>query len=188
MKKLGINPKEIDLVVLSHIHGDHVGGLEGFLEQNNKVTVFFPASFPARFKAHLANLGVQSNMIRDSALICKSVYSTGELGQLINEQSLIIHTDKGIIIITGCAHPGILKIVKTVKYLLKDNVLLVMGGFHLAGMSKSVIEEIISKIKNLGVRYAGPCHCSGDLARQLFKIEYGDKHIDAGVGRIIKFE
>jgi 7,8-dihydropterin-6-yl-methyl-4-(beta-D-ribofuranosyl)aminobenzene 5'-phosphate synthase len=63
-----------------------------------------------------------------------------------------------------------------------------MGGFHLAGMSKSVIEEIISKIKKLGVRYAGPCHCSGDLARQLFKIEYGDKHIDAGVGRIIKFE
>ncbi len=188
MKKLGINPKEIDLVVLSHIHGDHVGGLEGFLQQNKKVTVFFPASFPARFKAYLAKSGVQTSVIQDPALICKSVYSTGELGMWIKEQSLIIYTDKGIILITGCAHPGIIKIVKATKNLIGDDVLLVMGGFHLAGTSKPVIEEIISRIKKLGVRYAGPCHCSGDLARQLFKIEYGNKYVDVGVGRIIKFE
>jgi metal-dependent hydrolase (beta-lactamase superfamily II) len=46
----------------------------------------------------------------------------------------------------------------------------------------------LSSLKEVGVRYAGPCHCSGDLARQLFKIAYGDGYIDAGVGRIIKFE
>jgi 7,8-dihydropterin-6-yl-methyl-4-(beta-D-ribofuranosyl)aminobenzene 5'-phosphate synthase len=188
MNKLGINPKEIDLVVLSHIHYDHVGGLEGLLQQNQEVTVFFPASFQARFKDDLIKYGVQTRVIRDPALICQGVYSTGELGTWIREQSLIIHTDKGILVITGCAHPGIVKIIKTAKNFIRDDVLLIVGGFHLAGTSKSVIEDIISKIKKLGVRYAGPCHCSGDLARQLFKMEYGNNYIDVGVGRIIKFK
>jgi 7,8-dihydropterin-6-yl-methyl-4-(beta-D-ribofuranosyl)aminobenzene 5'-phosphate synthase len=188
MNKLGINLKKIDLVVLSHFHYDHVGGLEGLLQQNNELTVFFPASFPTRFKDDLMKFGVQTVVIQDSALICKSVYSTGELGNWIKEQSLIIHTDKGILVITGCAHPGIVKIVKTAKNLIRDDVLLIMGGFHLGGTSKSVIEKIISEIKELGVRYVGPCHCSGDLARQLFKIEYGNNYIDVGVGKIIKFK
>jgi 7,8-dihydropterin-6-yl-methyl-4-(beta-D-ribofuranosyl)aminobenzene 5'-phosphate synthase len=46
MEELGINPKEIDLVVLSHIHGDHVGGLSSFLEKNPEVVVYLPKSFP----------------------------------------------------------------------------------------------------------------------------------------------
>jgi 7,8-dihydropterin-6-yl-methyl-4-(beta-D-ribofuranosyl)aminobenzene 5'-phosphate synthase len=187
MNKLGIDPKKIDLVVLSHFHYDHVGGLEGLLQQNNELTVFFPASFPTRFEDDLMKFGVQTVVIQDPALICKSVYSTGELGMRIGEQSLIMHTDKGILVITGCAHPGIVKIVKTAKNLIRDEVLLIMGGFHLGGTSKSVIKDIISEIKELGVKYVGPCHCSGDLARQLFKIEYGSNYIDVGVGRIIKF-
>ena len=121
-------------------------------------------------------------------MICKSVYSTGELGVWIKEQSLIIRMDKGIILITGCAHPGIVKIVNAAKNIIGDDVLLVMGGFHLAGARKPLIEEIISDMKKLDVGCVAPCHCSGDLARQLFKIEYGDKYIAVGVGRIIKFE
>jgi 7,8-dihydropterin-6-yl-methyl-4-(beta-D-ribofuranosyl)aminobenzene 5'-phosphate synthase len=188
MNKLGINPKEIDLVVISHIHGDHIGGLEGFLEQNRNVSVFFPASFPARFKEYLAKSGVPASVIHEPVMICNSVYSTGELEMWIKEQALIIHTDRGIILITGCAHPGIVKVVKTAKNLIGDDVLLIMGGFHLSGASKPVIEDMISKLKKLGVRYTGPCHCSGDLARQLFKIEYGNNYIDAGVGRIKNFK
>ena len=46
MKKLGINPSSIKKVVISHIHSDHLGGLEGFLERNSNVTVFIPKSFP----------------------------------------------------------------------------------------------------------------------------------------------
>jgi 7,8-dihydropterin-6-yl-methyl-4-(beta-D-ribofuranosyl)aminobenzene 5'-phosphate synthase len=188
MNKLGINPKEIDLVFLSHIHGDHVGGLKGFLQENKNVTVFFPHSFPAYFKADLAAFGVQTVEIRDPALICKSVYSTGELGIGIKEQSLIIHTDKGLILITGCAHPGIENIVKAVRNLIEAEVLLAMGGFHLGAASRPVIEEIVCALEQSGVRYVGPCHCSGDLARQLFKTKYGNRYIDVGVGRIIQFE
>ena len=188
MNKLGIDPKEIDIVVLSHIHGDHVGGLAGFLHENKNVAVFFPASFPARFKANLAECGVRIIEVKAPALICKSVYSTGELGMRIKEQSLILHSDKGLVLITGCAHPGIEKIVEKTKHLIADEVLLIMGGFHLGGANEHLIEEIISAIKESGVRYVGPCHCSGDPARQLFKTKYGNRYIDVGVGRIIKFE
>jgi 7,8-dihydropterin-6-yl-methyl-4-(beta-D-ribofuranosyl)aminobenzene 5'-phosphate synthase len=152
------------------------------------VDVCFPASFPARFKTYLARYGVQTRVIREPALICKSVYSTGELGMWIKEQSLIIHTDKGIILITGCAHPGIVNIIKTAKTLIGDNILFVMGGLHLSGSSKFKTEEIIDKTKILGVRYIGPCHCSGDLVRQLLKTEHSNRYVDVGVGRIIKIK
>ena len=106
----------------------------------------------------------------------------------MKEQSLILHTDKGLILITGCAHPGIVKIIKHTTALIENNVLLVMGGFHLGGKNKAELEKIILKFKESGVRNVGPCHCSGDLARQMFKKEYQNNYMDAGVGRLIKFE
>jgi len=185
LEELGINPKEIDLVVLSHIHGDHVGGLSSFLEKNPQVVVYLPKSFPKGFKDGVKEYGAKVVEVQGPLKICQGVYSTGEQGTWIREQSLIIHTEKGSIVITGCAHPGIVKIVDKAKDLLKGDVLLVMGGFHLGGESRGEIENIISGFRKLGVSYVGPCHCSGDTARQLFKEEYGENFIDVGVGRVI---
>ena len=185
---VGINIQQIDLVFLSHIHEDHVGGLKGFLRQNRKVSVYFPASFPARFKSYLARYGVQAQGIQAHAQICKSVYSTGQLGLWIKEQSLILHTEKGIILVTGCAHPGIINIIKTTQNLIGDKILLVMGGFHLSGASKLKVAELIDTIDKLGVEYVSPCHCSGMLVRQLFESERSHRYIAAGVGRIIRVE
>lgn len=185
LEELDINPKEIDLVVLSHIHGDHVGGLPSFLRKNPEVVVYLPKSFPKGFKDKLKEYGAKIVEVQGPLKICQEVYSTGELGTWIKEQSLIIYTEKGLIVITGCAHPGIVKIVNKAKDLVKGDVLLVMGGFHLSGESKGEIENIISSFKKLGVSYVGPCHCSGDAARQLFKEEYGENFINVGVGRVI---
>jgi len=167
LEKLGINLKEIDLVVLSHIHGDHVGGLPSFLEKNPEVVVYLPKSFPRGFKDGVKEYGAKIVEVQEYLKICEGVYSTGELGTWIEEQSLIIHTEKGLIVITGCAHPGIVKIV------------------HLGGESKGEIENIVSSFRKLGVGYVGPCHCSGDATRQLFKEEYGENFINIGVGRVV---
>jgi len=185
MEKLGISPKEIDLVVLSHIHGDHVRGLPSFLEKNSEVVVYLPKSFLKGSKVEVKEYGAKIVEVQGPLKICQGVYSTGELGTGIKEQSLIIYTEKGLIVITGCAHPGIIKIVDKAKDWGKSDVLLVMGGFHLGGESKGEIEKIVSSFWKLGVSYVGPCHCSGDTAKQLFKEEYGENFINVGVGKII---
>ena len=156
MEKLGINPKDVDIVVLSHIHNDHVGGLSKFLKINHNVTVYLLRSFPEEFKEEIKGYGVKVVEVQEPLKIFDGVYSTGEMGIWIKEQSLLILTKKGIIIITGCAHPGIVEIVKRAKELLRSNVLLVMGGFHLIGQSEESIREIISYFKDLNVKYVAP--------------------------------
>lgn len=185
MEKLGIDPKKVDLIVLSHIHGDHTGGLDRFLEKNPGVTVYMPKSFPARFKDNVQGAGATIVEVEEALKICENVYSAGRLGRLIKEQSLVIRTDKGLVIITGCAHPGIVKIVSTAEELLKDDILLVMGGFHLEWATAGKIEKIVRTFRKLGVRYAGPCHCSGDKARGLFEKHFGKNYIDIGAGKVI---
>ncbi len=63
-----------------------------------------------------------------------------------------------------------------------------MGGFHLGVMQKAQLEEIVVKFRELGVERVGPCHCTGDLGRRMFKQEYGNDFLEVGVGRLIEFE
>jgi len=185
MERLAIEPNSIDMVVLSHIHGDHTGGLNSFLEKNPEVTVYLPKSFPEKFKDNAQGYGAKIIEVEQHCKICESVYSTGQLGKWLKEQSLIVRTDKGLVVITGCAHPGIVKIVNTAKDLLKDEILLVMGGFHLEWATKGKIKKIVLAFKQMGVRYVGPCHCTGDKARRLFEEHFGKNYINIGAGKVI---
>jgi len=185
MQKLGINPRSINAVVLSHIHHDHIGGLSHFLETNPDVTVYLPKSFPQSVKDTVRQAGAFLAEIHNPIKICKDVYSTGELGTFIKEESLIIKTSKGLIVMTGCAHPGIVKIIKRSKEILKTDVHLVAGGFHLCSEGLPEIKEIVEEVKELGCRKVAPCHCSGDLARKNFEKIYGKDFIGAGVGMTI---
>jgi 7,8-dihydropterin-6-yl-methyl-4-(beta-D-ribofuranosyl)aminobenzene 5'-phosphate synthase len=183
MRKLAIEANSIDIVVLSHIHGDHTGGLERFLGKDAQVTVYLPKAFPTNYKEKVKGYGARIVEVEQSLKICEDVYSTGQLGKLIKEQALVIRTDKGLVVITGCAHPGIVKIVRTARDLLKDDILLVMGGFHLEWATKGKIERIISAFEKLDVRYAGPGHCTGEKARGLFEKHFGKNYINIGAGK-----
>lgn len=185
MEKLEIDPKQVEVVVLSHEHGDHVGGLDEFLAQNSDVTVYMLSSFPDQLKDQAKNAGAQVVEVSSPIKVSKGAYSTGRMGTMTAEQSLVIYTDKGVIVITGCAHPGIVKIVKKAAELTGQEILLVMGGFHLLDYSDAKVKKIISQFKELGVQYAGPCHCTGEQAIELFAQEYGDRFVEIGVGRII---
>lgn len=175
--RLGITPEEIAVVFLSHLHSDHTGGLAQLLEKNRHTTVCYPASFPAKFTAALNRSGIRTQALRTAAMIDDGVYSTGNLGTWIKEQSLMIPTDKGTILITGCAHPGIVKIVKAARAILGSNVYFVMGGFHLGGLGENRLAENINALKKLGVASVGPCHCSGDAVRRLFQNAFGRHYV-----------
>ena len=186
MKKLGISPGEIDMVVLSHIHGDHVGGLTRFLEKNPNVTVFVPESFPGDFKREIKRSGAHVVEVQKSMKICEGVYSTGELGSDIKEQSLIIHDKRGLIIVTGCAHPGIVTVVNKAKDIFRRDMFLLVGGFHLFKKSRDELRKVVAGLKKAGVQHIGPCHCSGDKATEVLKETYKKNYINVGVGRVIQ--
>ncbi len=180
MEKMNIDPRSIDKVIISHIHGDHVGGLEGFLEKNSNVTVFIPGSFPNSFREMITSKGAEFVDISSPRKISNFVYTTGELYGPPKEQSLIINSKKGLIVITGCAHPGVVNIVKKVKELMKkDNVYLVTGGFHHPPIA------VVKKFRELGVKKVAPSHCTGDPVREAFAEEYKEDFIEYGVGKTI---
>jgi 7,8-dihydropterin-6-yl-methyl-4-(beta-D-ribofuranosyl)aminobenzene 5'-phosphate synthase len=185
MKKLGIDPREIQVVLLSHIHGDHIGGLPAFLRINRKVKIYVPASFPGRLKEEIRNRGATLEEVSRPKEIFPAVFTTGEMDGGIKEQSLVLRSPGGLIVITGCAHPGIVKIVRQAKEIANGKVHLVLGGFHLEGESASAIERIIQNFLQLGVEKVAPCHCSGELARRIFKEKFGSSYIPAGVGKEI---
>ena len=185
MKKLAIEPKTVDVIVLSHIHYDHIGGLSGFLKINPEVTVYMPRSLPRSVKDIVNKAGTKLVEVHKPTKICEDVYSTGELGSFIKEQSLIIKTSKGLVVITGCAHPGVVNIVKKAKEALKTDVYLALGGFHLCWMNPWQIKRIVNGVKQQKVKKVAPCHCSGDLARKLFEKTYGKDFILSGAGKKI---
>jgi len=186
MSKMAADANGIEAVVLSHIHADHTGGLEGFLAANSKVEVYVPESFPKSFKKEVVSAGAKVVEVGKQVRICKDVYSTGQMGSLIKEQGLILRTKRGLIVITGCAHPGIVEMVRAAKGAFEAPVLLIIGGFHLKGARDDEIQQVISSLEGMGVKYAGPCHCTGEKARSLFAKRFGDEFLKVGVGRVVE--
>jgi 7,8-dihydropterin-6-yl-methyl-4-(beta-D-ribofuranosyl)aminobenzene 5'-phosphate synthase len=182
MTTLGIDPGDVDAVVVSHVHGDHLGGLAGFLEQNSDVSVYLPQSFPQSTKDATRDTGAEVVEVDGPVQICRQVQSTGQLGSTIKEQSLLVETFQGLVVITGCAHPGVVSIVSRAKELTGQEIHLVLGGFHLGGASEAEISGIVDAFVQMGVEKVAPCHCSGGTARTLFAEVYGNDFILAGAG------
>lgn len=182
MNRMDIDPEKIDSVVLSHGHGDHTGGLAGLLRYHNDLTIYMPKSFPRRFKKECGSTGARVEEAGVPVMIYPGVYTTGELGKGIKEQSLVLKTCQGLVIITGCAHPGILQIVDHARKIFKENIYLLIGGFHLMGRSPNEIIEIANRLDELKVERIAPCHCSGDTARRLFSHHFADNYFECGAG------
>ncbi len=185
-KAAGKDPQDVDMIILSHIHGDHTGGLAEFLESKTGIDVYMPQSFPEEFKKEIENQGARPVLISDAKNIIDNVWSTGEMGREIIEQSLVIQTPKGLVIITGCAHPGIEDIVAKAVEIKDEPVLLVMGGFHLLRTGIDAVEVIAKEFKDQTVKYAAPTHCSGDGTIRVFQEVFGEQYLKLGTGKVIQ--
>ena len=185
LKTAGIDPAIVDIVVISHEHWDHTGGMPEFLEASSGIEVWMPGSFLDKFSKDIEDKGCRTVSVTGPAEIIPGVWTTGEMGTEIIEQSLILETPKGLIVMTGCAHPGIEDIVAKSAEIRKGDLLLVMGGFHLLRTGKDAVVEIAKEIKDSGMKYAAPIHCSGEGTIQVFKEVFGDKFITLGAGKVL---
>ena len=189
MAGLGIDPASLDLLMISHQHWDHTGGIYAILHANHNLRVCVPRSFSAHFKSDMKRYGAKIIEVKKAREILPGFFTTGEMEGILPEQAALLKTSAGTVVITGCAHPGIVSIVETAKKILpKDDIALVMGGFHLLDDSDDDILQMITRFKDSGVRYAAASHCSGERARNLFAREYGDHFIHLGAGSEIILE
>jgi 7,8-dihydropterin-6-yl-methyl-4-(beta-D-ribofuranosyl)aminobenzene 5'-phosphate synthase len=187
INRMDIDVSDLDLIVISHNHGDHTGGLDSILRRKSGIPVYFGESFPSSFEKNVTNRGAIPVRVKESIEICKHLFSTGEIQGPVNEQSIIIDTEKGLVIITGCSHPGIINILKKSQKILDKKIHMVFGGFHLLNHSEAQIKEIIQEFKTLGVEKCGATHCTGERAIALFKEAYGENYVSMGVGKILHF-
>lgn len=183
---LGVDLKKVERIVISHEHHDHIGGLSKVLDRNHDVSVYLPVSFAYEIVRGVEIKNAEVVSVDEPIEICPDVYSTGEMGVEIKEQSLLINTKKGLIIVTGCSHQGIVNILERAKELFDRPIYLVFGGFHLGGMPDATVEEIIQRFKQLGVEKCGATHCTGDRPIELFKKAFGDNYVPMGTGRVLE--
>jgi len=124
--------------------------------------------------------------------IKKNIFTTGEVlaaykGINLSEQALVIKTGRDVSVVTGCSHPGILKILKLVKsYFKRDNFYFVGGGFHLIDKEQRQLQFLIEEFGKLKVSKVGPTHCSGYEAEELFRKSYKDNFISLEVGKSLE--
>lgn len=184
---LKVDVGRVEQIVISHDHEDHTGGLPAILSKNHALAVYLPYSSSYGLLREAENSGAQVFAPRSAREICRNVFLEEEMatGQWAKEQALILNTAKGLVIVTGCAHQGIINVLKKAKDMFDRDIYLVFGGFHLLDKSEDQVKEIIAQFKELGVQNCGATHCTGPKAIAMFKEAYGDHYFVMGTGRVL---
>ena len=186
LQKLNICCDEITDVVYSHKHSDHIAGFEEVVAKLKKDSrLFLPKKFPSKKIPST----VRTEIVENFKEIDSGVYSLVLKGGLfLYEQALLIETLKGLVVITGCAHPGIIQLLQEAQKRLKQPIHLVLGGFHLFRNKQRQIDEVVDQFKALKVQIAAPCHCTGSLAIERFRQAFQDSFYPIGTGTILTLD
>lgn len=216
-KAKSIDLSSLDFVVMSHRHGDHMGGLAYLLKVNPKVKIYAPkegfgvygADLPSSFFRKDSSLpfeqryyggappdvmqfgsawpGANFQLVEKAVEIASDSYLislvSDKPGTLeLHELSLAIKAPNGMVLVVGCSHPGIEKIVQAAST-IDPRINLIVGGFHLLVASDADIEKTVTALHDtLNVQYVAPGHCTGEPAFTALKKAFGDRYLFAGLG------
>jgi len=187
-EKLGIDLSSIDLVVISHEHGDHIQGLRYLAEVNRGLRVYVPNGMSESCKGWIRGLGFDLVEVEETTVISEGVAIVGELYGPPYEQALAVNVKGlGLIVLVGCSHPGVDRLVAKAREDLKSQPYAVIGGFHLSGAGTAKIRKVAENLVELGLKKVYPIHCSGEKFRSYLKENYPEVYGDGRVGFKILF-
>ncbi len=221
-KAKGADLSNLDFVVMSHRHGDHMGGMDYLLSVNPNVKIYAPKenfgvygfSLPATFYRRDESLPPEQRyyggtppplmkfgsawpranfeLIEKTSEIAPGIHLIALVSDKpttleLRELSLAIDTPDGIVLVVGCSHPGIDKIVEAATS-INPRIHLIAGGFHLVVAKDADIENLVSALRDrFHVAHVAPGHCTGEPAFTALKKAFGDRYVYAGLGTVLAF-
>jgi 7,8-dihydropterin-6-yl-methyl-4-(beta-D-ribofuranosyl)aminobenzene 5'-phosphate synthase len=228
MRRLDVDPFDIEAIVCSHGHFDHMTGLDGIIRRLGTVNMpvlihphFWrrrrvaipgrdPVEIPTTSQRALVDAGFEVvEERRPSFLFERSVLVTGEVPRttgyepgfpaqqawvdggwepdplVLDDQALIVDVkDRGLLVITGCGHAGVVNICRYARRLTRDRPLYaVMGGFHLNGpLFEPLIPAVLDDLGAMAPKVVVPAHCTGWRAQHAMGARFGAAFIPNTVG------
>jgi len=183
-RKLEVDLSDVEAIFVSHWHLDHCGCLSHVLPLLRQQTaVYVPSTNPSGIRTIREAEGTPI-VCSDPVSLIEGVMSTGEMIGGVSEHSLVINLrDKGLVVLAGCAHPGIINIVKRAQQVSGiSTVYAVIGGFHIS--SKREGAHVAEFLQKLGVQLVSPCHCTGVNAKNAIADIMKDNFVKNGSGQV----
>jgi 7,8-dihydropterin-6-yl-methyl-4-(beta-D-ribofuranosyl)aminobenzene 5'-phosphate synthase len=181
---LDIHPEKIPTLFISHEHGDHTAGVPWLTEVNPSIKCYLPSPYALQLKAK-GKLPPNSQTVTEPTHLYGPFYSTGDSFEAFKEQGLVVKTENGGVLITGCGHPGAVPMVDVAEKKLGIRVHTVIGGLHLMQKSGEDLEQLAAKLKEMGIKQICPTHCTGDKSIAMLKESFGEGYISGGTGKEI---
>ena len=112
-----------------------------------------------------------------------------EIADIISDdQSLVIHTAKGLLIVLGCAHAGMINVINhIIKKSGSDNIFAIVGGTHIGFSGEVQLRESITALKSFQIQNLIPSHCTGLAAITRIKEEFEEIFHFSHVGFSLEF-
>ena len=161
VEALGLDLSQVTDVFLSHPHCDHLGGLSYILEEAKRVRIWAPWVMEDYLRPRAKAAKAELILVRGPRKLGEGLWTTGVMGRGVKEHGLVVTTNKGAALITGCAHPGIHHMAARAAQLVGERLYLVLGGFHLAGLSEERLSRLIRELAR-STETVFPGHCSGE--------------------------
>jgi 7,8-dihydropterin-6-yl-methyl-4-(beta-D-ribofuranosyl)aminobenzene 5'-phosphate synthase len=183
--KLGLNISEVEAIFISHWHKDHWGALTQVLSLlKPPVSVYVPSENSSGIRK-IERAGGDPVICYKSIEFINGVMSTGEVPSGLSEHSLLVNMkDKGLIVLTGCSHPGLANVLKHAQKVSGVNkIYAVIGGFHISSMGEGI--RVGDFLRELDVKLVSPCHCTSNDAKQGIEKILEQKYVKNGSGKIV---
>lgn len=182
MEVLQINPQQIPSLFISHEHGDHTAGIPWITSVNPSINSYLPRSYAEELRSK-DKLPPNTQSFAEPSHLFGPYYTTGDDFEKFKEQGLVIKTEQGGVLITGCGHPGAIEMVKVASEDLGIEIHTLIGGLHLMRSSDNELLQIATTLKELGIRQICPTHCTGDHSIAFFKKSFGEGYLSGGTGK-----